>query len=87
MTRKVFFFSMIILSVHLVLCVIIQNIKENPIKLKHKNELIVNAFPEGWAFFTKKIPKYRFSLYKIEKDSSFVKMQINNTTIDIANPL
>lgn len=78
--KKTFFLTMIALSIYLILNVLIQNIEENPIKLKNKNNLILKAFPQGWAFFTKEIPKYRFTLYKIETDGSFAKMQTKNTT-------
>lgn len=65
----------------LVICVGVHSVGENPVKLKYKNDFIVRLFPQGWAFFTKEISRYRFSIYNIEKGGVISKINTNNSNV------
>ncbi len=77
--KKLFFIIISLSACFFVVSVFIYNVGENPIKLKHKKNLVSSFFPQGWSFFTKEPPKYRFNIYEIGENKTLSKVNTYNT--------
>lgn len=83
MKRKVYFFIISnFLATLFVVITFLFSINDTPIKYKNDFYIINVLFPQGWAFFTKDIPQYKFEIYQLSEKNLIQKVNTYNTSLN-----